>query len=350
MMGQDPRTEPRNAHIGDSDIGVPYGTRSVKKVFGFLIFLFIAGMLISWYFFTPSAVEQAADSVSATVSSVAAVGEKGQQVPQSQPMTQSTAQPAASNGNAPASQNEGEGAIHNFVESLVSGAKDGIAKNDPAPYNFDTSDSSAGAVNSTMDAMVAMEQNKNRFANLDDGYRHSLNDVLGSEIRGSDGSVAGELHDVIIDIQTGKAQAIIVDKESAYYDRDLTALTFKAIATQEEDGDVRANITDDQIDQRRKFDYATLNQDQYVSLKDLREGQILDFENKVVGQVQAVIYENASANQIFFALQPSMVPAGKARVYGMSYTEMNVVKNPDGFDIKLSKDQTEELAKLLYEK
>ncbi len=86
-----------------------------------------------------------------------------------------------------------------------------------------------------------------------------------------------------------------------------------------------------------------------VSLRHLRDGQVLDYQGKVAGEVEAIIYQNAEAQDIYFKLKPRLVGESQAKLYGLPLEAFDLTTNRDGYDIKLSKEQTASLAEVLYE-
>ena len=152
----------------------------------------------------------------------------------------------------------------------------------------------------------------------------------------------------MIEKETGMARAVIVDPQGGYYNHDLARLRFDNVLKQQPAGKVRATITDDKIETKRPFLYDDVNDARFVSLRHLRDGQVLDDQGNVAGQVDAIIYQNAQAQRIFFALKPSLTSAGMPQIFGIPYEAVDVVQSADGFDIQLSKEQTQSLAHSLY--
>lgn len=213
----------------------------------------------------------------------------------------------------------------------------------PDYYNFDPWPEGAGD-------QAFIEQDLKYYAmEMAEGReKYSLDRIMSGEVTDAEGRRAGKVHDILIHKETGKATAIIVRKDGSYYDRDLSVLTFGHVKKQAEDGDVEMTVTKDSIEEQNAFTYNDLNQDAYISLKDLKDGQILDYEGNVVGSINTILYQNAEATKIYFTLAANMQQPARPKTFALSYDNIEIVRNPDGFDIQLSKDQTEALAEDIY--
>lgn len=122
---------------------------------------------------------------------------------------------------------------------------------------------------------------------------------------------------------------------------------------QQSGGDVQSKFTEDKLEEKLEekpeFYYNNnYDNERYFSLRHLRGGQVLDFEGNVAGQIDTVIYENAEAQNIYFSLKPVLNPLNSPVRFGIPYQAVDVIENPDGYDIQLSKKQTINLAEKLY--
>ena len=201
---------------------------------------------------------------------------------------------------------------------------------------------------SPVNEMAELETLYNMQENVDDGYRMSFYDVLNGDIISSEGENAGNLHDIIIDKETGEAKAIVIEKDKRVFDRELGTLSFSQVLSQELDGDTQLTITETTFDAKTEFDYANIDYDRYISLRSLEDGQVIDDKSEYVGEIDALIYQNAEVQDVYFYVDPSLTPHGRANLVKIPFEELNVVKNASGFDIQLSTEKTRELAASLY--
>jgi sporulation protein YlmC with PRC-barrel domain len=318
--------DPNTANVWGHDTHQPYARRSISAILGFVIALVTIGAFAGWYFFLPATNEE-------TVSTNHYEANASVQMP----------------GNN-YEHGTGRSAVYNFFYKVFGGIESGLEDN---PHNLNNVDhldhfNLDGGKDSAVEAMLQINRYYDRFENIDDGYRYSIYDVVGSDVIGRTGKKAGEVHDVLINKETGEARAVIVDQNAdTYYHQDLARLNFKNIYTQQPDGDVRATITENAFEDKKEFVYMNMDE-RFISLRHLRSGQILDFEGNVAGEVDAIIYRNAEAQRIFFAVKPSLSSTGSSQLFGIPYESANVVENPDGYDIQLTKAQTKSLAESLY--
>lgn len=335
MISQDPRMNPNTADVvGSSELKQPYARRAIKAVLGFALALLIIGAFVGWYFFTPSD-----DGTSNNNTST----------PQQQ--TLATQMP----GND-YDQGSGRSSIYNFFYKVFGGIDDGL---EDSPHNLnnvehidqmniDTAELFNDEVSPTLNLKKISERRANALEAMNqDEYRHSVHDILGSDVYGRKGDKAGRIFDILVHKETGKARAIIVREGNVRYERDLTALRFKRVLKQSSEGDVVMTISEEKIEDKPDFRYASLEDTNYISLQHLRDGQLIDFEGNVTGQVDAVIYENAEAQNIYFTLRPILAREGISK-FQLPFEEINIVESADGYDVKLTKEQTIALAKTLF--
>ncbi len=198
-----------------------------------------------------------------------------------------------------------------------------------------------------MESMADIETYYNQASEKTTEYQDSFYSFLDSDINDPNGQKIGYLHDVIIDKNTGEAKAIIVDEEDAFFGTNLEVLTFQDIAYQESDGDVRTSITENNIEQRDSFNYADITDNDFISLKNLRNGQVLDDKGKYVGEIDALIYRNAEINNIYFTIRTELTNTANPVVIKYPFEQLNIIKNIDGYDVQLTTEETRDLAAML---
>ena len=199
---------------------------------------------------------------------------------------------------------------------------------------------------SPVNEMAELETLYNMQENVDDGYRMSFYDVLNGDIISSEGENAGNLHDIIIDKETGEAKAIVIEKDKRVFDRELGTLSFSQVLSQEPDGDTQLTITETTLDAKTEFDYANIDYNQYISLRSLEDGQVIDDKSEYVGEIDALIYQNAEVQDVYFYVDPSLTPHGRANLVKIPFDELNVVKNASGFDIQLSTEKNQRISRI----
>lgn len=75
----------------------------------------------------------------------------------------------------------------------------------------------------------------------------------------------------------------------------------------------------------------------------------MDYEGNIAGDISAIKQNDGEEKSFNFVLKQALTPADKARRYTIPEDEVKVVQNDDVFFIQLNKEQTNALAKMLYE-
>ena len=248
----------------------------------------------------------------------------------------------------------GRSAIYNFFYKIFGGIEEGL---EDSPHNLNNvehlDDRNLNAGTNTLlpvkSEQASAQQAYQARSQATVTYKNSLSNIVGSDVFGNKGEVAGEVFDIIVHKKTGQAQAIIINDDSTNA-RSLSAVGFKQVLKQNEEGDVTLTVSEDIVKKEPAFDYSSLENTNYVSLRNLQDGQLLDYEGKVAGQIDGIIYENAEVQNIYFTLRPILVQnnAQNASTFQLPFKEINIIKNNDGYDIKLDKEQTQALAKSLF--
>lgn len=323
----DPKMDPNTSSVYDHDTKIVFANRSIVAVATLFIgVVFIIGLIIWWFFGAPT-------------------GFSGHKK-----VVQQDGQTVVINTQEPGNRYEedtGRSAVYDFFYNVFGGARDGLRENPLAIDNLDEGGGASIGQDLAYLELVA-RATAAKMQSMDDGYRRSLFDVVGSNVIGAEGEEAGEIHDILIDKKTGQAHALILDKDGLSRTRDLTALKFNKVDVQNPGGSALLNVTDGFVEGKDSFTYDENDKKSYISLRHLRAGQIIDYNGNVAGQVDAIIYENAEAQRIFFELKPRLVPQGKPAIFGLAYEDARIVTRPDGYDVILDKEQTELLAETLF--
>lgn len=299
------------APIFDHDVDMPYAGRSIKAVFWLIFFVFVIGGFVAWYFLDPSQNEQST--------------------------TENNIYSARINAEVKSDNT----ALHRIFEEMFSGIGDGL---DASVVNID----SDPGLNTAIQTQLYIRKRAEALSAAETGYRHSLFNVIGAQVEGRADQKAGTVFDILVDRETGEAQALIIDEDGLEQTEDLKDIKFQKVFIQTPDGHTKLNIPEQQVEQKDPFRYAQNNSDQTISLRRLRAGQVLDFEGNVAGQIDAVIYGNAEAQRLVIDLRPVLARAGAPASFYISFDQARFEENPDGLDIKLTETQTRALAKELF--
>jgi sporulation protein YlmC with PRC-barrel domain len=177
----------------------------------------------------------------------------------------------------------------------------------------------------------------------------SFVDLTYQSIKGNDGETVGLINDILVDPETGKADKIIYTRPDTEDQANpkLSSVDYRYVLVQEQDGDIQVNIDGNVLKNSYEFKYTPDILKQYISLKYLRQGDVIDDFDKTVGRIIAVIYRNNKIEQIYVALSKNLA-SGKDRLFSVPFEAAHIIHEQDGFDLHLTKAQTESLAAQLY--
>jgi hypothetical protein len=75
-----------------------------------------------------------------------------------------------------------------------------------------------------------------------------------------------------------------------------------------------------------------------------RQGIVLDYEGRVAGNVQAVLYADNRAQFIYFALDPELSSTRQPGIFGLPYNAARIAEDKGALNIQLTPEQTAALA------
>lgn len=326
--------DPDSANADNADNGkTPYAKRSLNSIAVFVIALLLVGAFVGWYFLVP-------DGNSNDPDTVANYEQEPRQLP----------------GNS-YKKGSGRSDLYNFFYTMFGGIEDGLEDNPHNLNNVENLDQFNldntqgldvdGALASKQERQQQLQQIAQAQNPYQDDYRHSVFDIVGSDVFGRKGDRAGRIYDILVHKESGKAKVVVVNDDDQRYQRDLSAVRFKRVLKQQSEGNISLTISEEKVENKPDFSYTDLENTQYISLRHLRDGQLLDFEGEVAGQIDAIIYENAEVQNIYFTLRPQLAGRGPD-TFRLPFSETEIIESPDGYDIQLTKEQTVALAETLF--
>tara|TARA_R110000764_G_scaffold4085_1_gene16887 strand:- start:4338 stop:5300 length:963 start_codon:yes stop_codon:yes gene_type:complete len=319
MHNKDPEIDHQTADVWGSNASQPYASRSINTVFSLIIILLIMGGLLGWYFLSSNSKDEPHKSYQ---------------------------------------QEETRNGVYSFFYKMFNGISNGL---DDHPLNVDnvarlgTSDLIQSPVYDTPIAALPPLKRADSIALLqkplvtEDEYKHSLFDAVGREVYGREGETSGTVHDILVHMDTGQAKAIIIHDDNAQYERDLMAVHFVEVVEKKSDGDVLMTIPEGKDEAAVTFHYDKIDNTAYISLRLLRDSLLLDYEGKVAGRVDAVIYEDARAQNIYFTLSPLLAQEGVSK-FSLPFVGIDIIERSNGYDVQLTKAQTKALAQMMFKK
>ncbi len=243
---------------------------------------------------------------------------------------------------------EGKSPVYWFFHDLFAGIDDGLEDGFVARYNdVDEVDmgglgGAGGEVTTPTEALIWLD----RYAEAEDDEAapNSISAVIGSTVMNRRGDIAGEIHDIIIDPANGEAETVIVDIGAKQ-----VPMSYERVMLQNPQGDTWLDADDRLLVRKPDFDYETvLNSEEMISLRLLAGGEVLDFQDNIIGQIETMIFDNGEVQQLYFRLRPS-IPAEQPRSYLIPLQDTQIIRNPDGYDVRLNRQQTEDIAEDILE-
>ncbi len=204
-------------------------------------------------------------------------------------------------------------------------------------------------VSKFVDKEPVKTQETEKKANIEKHLNFTLADIVGKDVTDRDGREAGFLHDVVINKTSGEGMAIII-QEDKYFNADLSLLEISEVETDDNASKVQTHITQESVQNREEFFYDMLDGGEYISLKQLENAKVIDFEGNVTGEVATVIYKDSEVQSLYFTLSPKFEKFDDKMAHALPYDAVNIVEGKNRYEIRLSKEQTEEIAKSLFAK
>lgn len=317
------------APIFEHDTEVTFGKRSVKAIFLTILVIFFIGVLGTFLMMQDRVKEEAE-----------AIVQQAQTAPASGQVQRSGIN---QNGQA-----EDGFFASLYDEWIADSAAPFAGEEKPFENAYGMKDNSQGFVDGAVQYKLDMLGQQQKLAQASRGYDESLFEIIGAEVEDSQGKRTGDIYDIIVERHTGEAQALIINDEETRTQHDLHNLDFENISAQSESGHVRLELKEEQVENKPLFDYQNDLNSQYISLRRLRAGQVQDDRGVLVGQIDAVRYQNAQAQGVIIDLKPALDDS--KRHFYIPFSEVNINESEGGLDIKLTTEQTRALADMLFAK
>ena len=173
------------------------------------------------------------------------------------------------------------------------------------------------------------------------GYDHSILDVIGANVKDISGDKVGIIQDILVHRWNRNAKALIIDQDNKLHTQDLEQFHFAKHTKNS-----TAQITTKKDASPKKIHDQNLDKDHWISLQQLQNGQVVDYEEKIVGKINAVIYGSPEVQGFYFDLCPSLKRYQSKPLY-MPFSAVQFVEHENKIDIMLTKEQTYALSRCL---
>lgn len=184
---------------------------------------------------------------------------------------------------------------------------------------------------------------------VDDGIEGSFFKLSYQSLIAENGETVGQINDILVNPVSGDAAVIIysLSGEEDMANPVLYRVGYEDVAVRETGGDFRVNVEESRLLNRPQFEYNPQVLGQFISLKYLRQAELIDSYGEVVGEMREVTFRNNRADQVIFRLDSSLAPT-QPRRFSMPFGNAHIVWERDGYNLQLTEQQTAALAAQLY--
>lgn len=326
--------------IYDHRTKTSYGRRTFNWIVGPIIAILLVGAFVIWYFF-PIANTDA---------------------PSNDQSTSELPMEAEQSGDM------GQSAMHSFFYEIFSGIDKGLEDNSMnksldyhnARLNNSEPSSNAQQVIAIRERLKEQarsfsiqgeEKDGSSVFNKANHPEYPIIDLIGSDVYSSQKALIGKLHDILIDKDSGLARSIIIENDGkAQRHFDASKISYQNIFGIESDGDIILKISENRVEDKPNYTYEQIDRENIVSLRLLKNAEIYDYTGAQAGQVEALFYDDASLEKIYFTLKSKFYDASSKNKAPIKifFSDIKLKVNDGMMSIQLSKEQTETLADFLF--
>ncbi len=171
--------------------------------------------------------------------------------------------------------------------------------------------------------------------------------MIGKPVHNANGESIGKVTDIILD-QNGKASMVVVADGEFIGMGKKAAFDYNTIANINADGDVIMPLTEAMIENAAEFSYDAADAGDGVSVMSsngysvakLLDGQVVNQNKNVVGEIDNISFVNGSASQLIVGFDKILGLGGKKA--SLNFSSATMIKDGDGYDFQLSAAQSKQ--------
>lgn len=172
--------------------------------------------------------------------------------------------------------------------------------------------------------------------------------IIGQAVYNSKNESVGRVHDIILD-SNGKAEMLIIADGDLLGMGKKVAINYDLVSMNPADGAVIAPLTEEAISKARVFSYdakdaaadTVVMPAGYQSINTLLSAQLLDSQDKPVGEIDNIIFNKGTADQIVVGFNKVLNMGGDK--VALSYNKTDLIKNGEETDFRLTSNQSVQL-------
>lgn len=190
-------------------------------------------------------------------------------------------------------------------------------------------------------------------------YRRTASALFDQPLYNTRNEEIGVVEDVLVDKNDGSAKMVVFSPKGSqelYWEKVDQLALFTPPA-----GDAATGVdaTDAQAVKAKaapktynNFKYDLPDMSNYLSLRRLNEGQVMDMDGKFVGNIDAVMYQKGDARHLIFMLNSGARGTASSIPFYLPFDKAVFRDNPESgaIDIALNEEQTRAVAETFFEK
>lgn len=171
--------------------------------------------------------------------------------------------------------------------------------------------------------------------------------MIGQTVLNQQGESIAKIHDIILDSNGNATKVVVSDAGLMGLGDKVAAFDYGRIASQKENGDVTMRLTEEMIDEAKKFSY---DRDDYrdadkqviaagnISVDELLDGHVVDASGKKVADIENVVFNGKNAAHVIVGFDKTLGMGGEQAA--VNFDSKSLVKNKGEVNMKLSSNQS----------
>ena len=176
-----------------------------------------------------------------------------------------------------------------------------------------------------------------------DGFKNSFYDISLSYVKDKNGELITKIDDILVSKNTGLAKYVLFAKGDEIPENGYRYVNFDDVLIEENDGDIHLSITKYSAEHGERIKYSEEILNGYLSLKYLKQADVITENESYVGKVRAVIYDNNKLQNIYIAVVPKTSSTATPQLIEIPFNKANIRFERGGYNIYVSAETTRKM-------
>jgi sporulation protein YlmC with PRC-barrel domain len=171
--------------------------------------------------------------------------------------------------------------------------------------------------------------------------------IINQSVYNVKGDTIGTIHDIIIN-NNGNADLVIVKDSQIFGLGKIAAFDYHVLIKLDDDGDMLSSLNENSIKLAKEFSYKKSDESSSISVMpqngysvlQLLSGQLVNQKNKVVAQVDNMIFRNGKVDNLIVTFDTVLSFGGNRAA--LPFKDVQLIRDRDGYDFKLSAAQAKQ--------